>query len=154
MDQNDPEAAERGRVGVINLLAFKWFFSHGNGRVTELGHSLSALSPRPPEPSHRQIQRREHLAAASPETRHDHAMARGLDAGRQPAGLSVGFALGSPGPGHVASSNNYAAMPYLGHAPIRRDCSWPNPPTLLLRFLRSRQHYGDALAELRESGLS
>src|SRR5258708_11641257 len=38
-------------------------------------------------------------------------------------------------PGHVASSGNYAAMPYLGHAPIRRDCSWPNPPTLLLRFL-------------------
>src|SRR5260370_22999579 len=26
-------------------------------------------------------------------------------------------------------------MPYLGHAPIRRDCPWPNPPILLSRFL-------------------
>jgi hypothetical protein len=77
---NDPEAAERGRVGVINLLAFKWFFSRGNGRVAELGHSFSALSPRPPEPSRRQRQRREHLAAASPETRHNRP--RGQDADR------------------------------------------------------------------------
>src|SRR5262249_45721919 len=38
-------------------------------------------------------------------------------------------------PGHVASSSNYAAMPYPGHAPIWRDCSWPNPPILLSRFL-------------------
>src|SRR5260221_5880390 len=38
-------------------------------------------------------------------------------------------------PGHMASSSDYAAMPYLGHAPMRRDCSWPNPPILLSRFL-------------------
>jgi hypothetical protein len=42
---------------------------------------------------------------------------------------------GSLRPGHVASSGNSAAMPYLGHAPIRRDCQWPNPPILLSRFL-------------------
>src|SRR5438034_4298307 len=38
-------------------------------------------------------------------------------------------------PGHVASSSNYTGVPYLGHAPSRRDCSWPNPPILLSRFL-------------------
>src|SRR5256886_16426999 len=49
---------------------------------------------------------------------------------------SAGFALGeSLRPGHMASSSNYAAMPYLGDAPMRRDCSWPNPPILLSRFL-------------------
>jgi hypothetical protein len=26
-------------------------------------------------------------------------------------------------------------MPYLGHATMRRDCSWPNPPILSSRFL-------------------
>src|SRR5258708_12459301 len=52
----------------------------------------------------------------------------------RPVGLSVGFALGSLRPGHMASSSDYAAMPYLGHAPMRRDCSWPNPPILLSRF--------------------
>src|SRR5258708_37553394 len=41
----------------------------------------------------------------------------------------------SPHPGHMASSSNYAAMPYLGHAPMRRDCLWPNPSILLSRFL-------------------
>src|SRR5258708_40159857 len=50
---------------------------------------------------------------------------------RRPA--TVGHAV--KGPGHVASSRNYTAMPYLGHAPTRRDCSWPNPPILLSRFL-------------------